>query len=55
MTSFYAKSQARAKKDNYSISLNDNDFAEGDLKTPSNIRPNRLFTADKSIILYKTG
>ena len=42
-------------KDKYAISLRDKDFATGGLKKESNIRPNRLFTADRSIILYKTG
>ncbi|MDO8141348.1 MAG: type II toxin-antitoxin system PemK/MazF family toxin, partial [Candidatus Brocadiales bacterium] len=32
-------------KDNYSISLDDRDFETGSLKQPSNLRPNRLFTA----------
>ena len=42
-------------KDEYSIPLADKDFTEGSLKKPSNIRPNRIFTADKNIILYKVG
>ena len=42
-------------KDKYAISLRDEDFATGGLKKESNIRPNRLFTADRSIILYKAG
>jgi mRNA interferase MazF len=33
-------------KDNYAISLDDKDFETGSLKEPSNIRPNRIFTAD---------
>ncbi|ADI75114.1 conserved hypothetical protein (plasmid) [Methanohalobium evestigatum Z-7303] len=43
------------KIDNYSITLNDNDFEYGTLRKNSNIRPNRIFTADKSLILYKVG
>ncbi|ADI74084.1 conserved hypothetical protein [Methanohalobium evestigatum Z-7303] len=43
------------KTDNYSITLNDNDFESGTLRKNSNIRPNRIFTADKSLILYKVG
>jgi mRNA interferase MazF len=39
-------------KDKYTISINDNDFENGSLKQPSNIRPNRIFTADNSIVLY---
>ncbi|MEW6040713.1 MAG: type II toxin-antitoxin system PemK/MazF family toxin, partial [Elusimicrobiota bacterium] len=42
-------------KDKYAILLNENDFSDGSLKQPSNIRPNRIFTADKSIILYRIG
>jgi mRNA interferase MazF len=42
-------------KDNNAIALNDEDFEKGGLNKLSNIRPNRLFTADKNIILYKIG
>lgn len=42
-------------KDNYAISLNDKDFETGSLKQPSNLRPNRIFTADSNIVLYKVG
>lgn len=42
-------------KDSYAIPLQDDDFKSGSLKQPSNIRPNRIFTADKHIILYKIG
>jgi mRNA interferase MazF len=42
-------------KDAYAISLDDTDFASGGLRQPSNIRPNRLFTADNHIILYRAG
>ncbi len=42
-------------KDNYAIALNDSDFIKGSLNKPSNIRPNRLFTAEKSIIIRKIG
>ena len=37
------------------IHLKDEDFQEGSLKKLSNIRPNRIFTADAHIILYKLG
>lgn len=33
-------------KDNYAIALSDTDFKQGSLQKTSNIRPNRLFTAD---------
>jgi mRNA interferase MazF len=41
--------------DRYSIPLGDEDFASGGLRQPSNLRPNRLFTADRALILYRTG
>ena len=41
--------------DNYSIVLTNENFKEGSLKQKSNIRPNRIFTADEDIILYKIG
>ena len=42
-------------KDTYSVSLRKTDFITGSLSVASNIRPNRIFTADKNIILYKVG
>jgi len=42
-------------KDTYAIPINDTDFSSGSLKQPGNIRPNRLFTADSQIILYRVG
>lgn len=42
-------------KDSYAISLTNADFASGGLKQHSNIRPNRIFTADSKIILYRAG
>ena len=42
-------------RDNYSISLKDSDFETGGLRQKSNIRPNRLFTADSHIVLYSVG
>lgn len=42
-------------RDSYAIELQDGDFATGTLHKPSNVRPNRLFTADRHIVLYKTG
>jgi mRNA interferase MazF len=41
--------------DNYSLPIDDADFLSGTLNQPSNIRPNRLFTADSHIILYRIG
>ena len=42
-------------RDNYAIPLEDKDFETGGLRQKSNIRPNRLFTADQHIVLYKAG
>jgi mRNA interferase MazF len=42
-------------RDSYAISLEDKDFEVGGLRQKSNIRPNRLFTADQRIVLYKAG
>nr|NQU91254.1 type II toxin-antitoxin system PemK/MazF family toxin [Bacteroidota bacterium] len=42
-------------KDDYALELNTSDFAIGSLKKPSNIRPNRLFTADRNIVIRKVG
>lgn len=41
--------------DRYGIPLETDDFSEGGLNQNSNIRPNRLFTADRGIILYRAG
>lgn len=46
---------SQAIKDNYAISIDGKDFKAGDLKKPSNARPNRIFTADTHIVLYKVG
>jgi mRNA interferase MazF len=42
-------------KDVYSIPLKIQDFETGGLQRKSNIRPSRIFTADKNILLYKAG
>ncbi len=41
--------------DQYALPLETADFASGGLRQSSNIRPNRLFTAEGKIILYRTG
>ena len=46
---------SEARFDNYSINLGNDDFKEGGLQVASMISPNRIFTADKSIISYKVG
>jgi mRNA interferase MazF len=42
-------------RDSYSIEITDKDFISGGLHQDSVVRPNRLFTADSNIILYKAG
>ena len=42
-------------QDNYAIQIKDKDFKTGELKQVSNIKPNRIFTADKHIVLYKAA
>jgi mRNA interferase MazF len=41
--------------DSYAVLLTEDDFETGSLQQDSNIRPNRLFTADGSVILYRVG
>lgn len=41
--------------DHYAIPLLETDFVDEKLTRDSNIRPNRLFTADTNIILYRVG
>lgn len=42
-------------KDIHVIGLDSKDFQKGALKVASNIRPNRIFTADKNIIQKSVG
>ncbi|RLF47180.1 MAG: type II toxin-antitoxin system PemK/MazF family toxin [Thermoplasmata archaeon] len=42
-------------KDRYAVSINESDFETGSLRQRSNVRPNRIFTADRHIILYRVG
>jgi mRNA interferase MazF len=46
---------SKTVRDKYSIALDDGDFETGSLKQSRNIRPNRIFTADSHIILYRIG
>jgi mRNA interferase MazF len=46
---------SKSIKDNYALPLEDKDFEAGSINQPSNLRPNRIFTADSHIILYKVG
>ncbi len=42
-------------RDAYAISITDSDFVSGGLRQDSDIRPNRLFTANSKIVLYQAG
>ncbi|MBN2517889.1 MAG: type II toxin-antitoxin system PemK/MazF family toxin [Candidatus Altiarchaeota archaeon] len=46
---------SEANKDRYAIALSNKDFKSGSLKVDSMIRPNKLFTADASLVLYRIG
>lgn len=46
---------SQSRQDNYAINLTDSDFKQGSLHIPSMIRPNRLFTAERLIVIYKIG
>lgn len=46
---------SRNVSDQYAITIRENDFSSGTLRQESNVRPNRLFTADSRIIQYPAG
>ena len=46
---------SQARSDAYSVALDSHDFTAGGLNQSSKIRPNRLFTADEGIIVYRAG
>lgn len=46
---------SRSISDEYAVELEASDFSSGSLRQSSNIRPNRLFTADRQIILSTAG
>jgi mRNA interferase MazF len=46
---------SQARDDAYSVQLDDSDFTAGALNRSSRIRPNRLFTADSGIVVYRAG
>ncbi len=46
---------SKSISDDYTIPLLISDFSSGTITQDSNIRPNRLFTADSNIILYQAG
>jgi mRNA interferase MazF len=42
-------------RDRYAVPIDESGFESGTLKRKSNVRPNRIFTADRHIILYRAG
>ena len=46
---------SKKKYDSLSIGLAKEDFTRGGLAVDSFVRPNRIFTAEKSIIQYRAG
>ena len=46
---------SRNLQDHYAVSLDGSDFQSGSLRQQSNLRPNRVFTADRHIVLYVAG
>jgi len=46
---------SQARIDAYSLPLEPSDFSSGSLNQSSRIRPNRIFTADDAIIVYRAG
>ncbi len=49
------KITSRPVGDTYALGIEQKDFVSGGLNRPRNARPNRLFTADSSLILYRAG
>lgn len=46
---------SKLRNDDYSIHLNRNDFRAGELQVESCIRVDRIFTIEKSLVVYKVG
>ena len=46
---------SKAKFDSHAVLITRNDFISGSLPLDSYVRPNKLFTADKSLILSSVG
>jgi mRNA interferase MazF len=46
---------SQQSKDIYAIAIDQTDFANGSLPVASNIRPSRIFTADKKMIIRTAG
>ncbi|MDR9419284.1 type II toxin-antitoxin system PemK/MazF family toxin [Gracilimonas sp.] len=50
-----AQITSKTIRNNFAIKLSDSDFSEGSLRVTSNVRPEKLFTCSKNLILYKAG
>jgi len=50
-----AQITSQSIRDEYAVMLKDSDFQKGRLNKQSNVRPNKLFTCSKNLILYKIG
>nr|WP_320161578.1 type II toxin-antitoxin system PemK/MazF family toxin [uncultured Methanoregula sp.] len=46
---------SRLVSDRYAILIREDAFSSGSLRQDSNVRPSRIFTADKNIIQYIAG
>jgi mRNA interferase MazF len=46
---------SKSVRDGLEVPIEQSDFGAGSLNQSSNVRPNRLFTADGAIIAYKAG
>lgn len=46
---------SQSVRDEVAVPLTEADFLAGSLQRNSNVRPNKIFTADKKILLYKVG
>ena len=42
-------------RDRYAVPIDENDFETGTVRRRSNARPNRIFTTNHRIILYRVG
>jgi mRNA interferase MazF len=50
-----AQITSRPIRNEYALLIDEDDFAEGSLQRVSNVRPDKLFTCAKDIIVYRVG
>lgn len=50
-----AQITSKTIKNDFAIEIKETDFNEGSLKVVSNVRPEKLFTCSRNLILYKAG